>query len=653
VSIDADSLANQCELLLSPTGLLAKVIPKFNTREAQTRLCLAIIKALYTQEVLVAEAGTGIGKTYAYLIPGLLSGKKVIISTATKTLQDQLFLIDLPRLIKVLGLKLQVQNLKGRANYLCHHRLELHANQSSEPYVKYLREILWIRAKISQMTYGERTELPEIAEDSGVWPYVTSTIDNCLNRDCAFYNQCFLVKARKRALDADLIIINHHLFMADSNLKETGFGELLPGADMVVFDEAHQLPDIALHFHGERCSTKQISLALGELTEYWPKIDSLFDDLAQYILVLEQHLKALCMVLDSTEDKINWQLLKNNHTFSDKWQHFLTDFTDIMQWITHHLPDNTPQLSRVHERLVAYLTILTEFEQEDKACVRWIECFKHTYVFHQTPFDISHKFKQILDKHACAYVFTSATLTVANSFDYFLKPLGLTNVQTIRLDSPFDYPKQTLLYLPRNLPDTKHQDYYVCLVAQVVPIIKALNGRCFLLFTSHRALKIVASALSMHIENPLLIQGEEAKPILLARFRELGNAVLLGTATFWEGVDMKGSILSGVIIDKLPFTSPNDPLTQGKLAYLKQQNLSGFDELSLPQAILTLKQGVGRLIRDVHDKGILMIADPRLTSRAYGKNVLESLPLMPKTRTEHVVLQFIKEHISPDEIISH
>ena len=298
---------------------------------------------------------------------------------------------------------------------------------------------------------------------------------------------------------------------------------------------------------------------------------------------------------------------------------------------------------RCKERLEEQEQILLLFSRANKDRIRWLERFKHTLVCHATPYDISQSFSELLKRQTCAYVFTSATLTMADSFDCFCKPLGLNQARTLLLPSPFDYPQQALLYLPRGLPDPKDVRYYDLLVQRVMPVIEACGGRCFFLFTSHRALKQVAQMLVNKLNYPLLIQGEEAKPILLARFRQLGNAVLLGTATFWEGVDVKGEALSCVIIDKLPFASPADPVTRGRMAYLKDRGLSGFDELSLPNAVIALKQGVGRLIRDITDRGVLMIADPRLTGREYGRSILASLPPIPKTRDEQRVLHFIKE----------
>ncbi|MDP3705544.1 MAG: ATP-dependent DNA helicase [Legionellaceae bacterium] len=593
--------------------------------------------------MLVAEAGTGTGKTFSYLIPCLLSGKKALISTATKTLQDQLVQKDLPLLINALGLSVRVQNLKGRANYLCRYRTERHAEEGQFISPQCTHDIMHVREKLPQLTHGERSELPEISEESPVWPYVTSTADNCLGRECEHHSTCFLMKARKRALEADIVVINHHLYFADSRLKNEGFGELLPSVHAVVFDEAHQLAEIATHFHGARYSTRQLRDVMDDMLREWPVLDLANQPLKQYSVRLEHLVDKLLLALNQRDDRLAWHDVITNKVFREAWQELLVFMGEWLICLTHVDVQDEPGLARCKSRLLELNTLMQSFETSKTDEIRWLERFKHTLVFHLTPFDIAHSFKALLDRNPCAYIFTSATLTMSSSFDCFIKPLGLMEPTNLLLPSPFDFKQQALLYLPRGLPDTKDPRYYDALLDRALPVIKACGGRCFFLFTSHRALRQVANVLRNHLPYPLLIQGDEAKPILLARFRTLGNAVLLGTATFWEGVDVKGEALSCVIIDKLPFASPSDPVTRGRMAHLKSRGLSGFDELSLPNAVLALKQGVGRLIRDVTDRGVLMIADPRLTGRDYGRSIFASLPSMRKTRDEQIVLNFIND----------
>lgn len=641
-----------CQQVLSDKGRLARAIPGFVARPAQIQLASAIAQAIAEKSTLVAEAGTGTGKTFAYLLPALLNGKKALISTATKTLQDQLIQKDLPLLIRALGISVRIQNLKGRANYLCRYRLVLHAEEGRFVSPQIAHEILAIREKLPKLLEGERSELPEISEDSPVWPYVSSTVDNCLGTECEDYQNCFLVKARRRAMEAEVVVINHHLFFADSQLKGQGFGELLPGVDLVIFDEAHQLAEIAANFNGQRLGTRQIRDLVDDLLKEWPVLDLANQPLKQLSFQTDKVIDELLLAFKSPEERIAWEEVLRNKAFRSAWSSLLLLIDELLACLNQAGIEFSPGLIRCQKRLDELQNLAHSFDQNDKAQIRWIERFKQSLIVHATPFEFADAFKTFLARQQAAYVFTSATLTMAESFDCFIKPLGLTEAKTLSLPSPFDYQQQALLYLPRGLPDPKDSRYYELLLAKALPIIKACGGRCFFLFTSHRALKLVAQLLANNLNYPLLIQGEEAKPILLARFRQLGNAVLLGTATFWEGVDVKGEALSCVIIDKLPFANPSDPVIRGKMAFLKSRGLSGFDELSLPNAVLALKQGVGRLIRDDSDKGVLMIADPRLTARDYGRHIFASLPALTKTRDEQKVLTFIDNLALENEPLS-
>lgn len=641
--VEITSLAESCQRMLSEKGRMATAIPGFVARAPQSVLAQEIATAIADKSILVAEAGTGTGKTYAYLLPCLLSGKKALISTATKTLQDQLYQKDIPTLVNALGISARIQNLKGRSNYICQYRVALHAEEGQFHSSQCAHEVLHVRNKLPQMRQGDRAELPELSEDSPVWPYVTSTVDNCLGSECPNHETCFLIKARRRALEADVVVINHHLFFADTRLKEEGFGELLPGVDVVIFDEAHQLAEIASHFHGTRISTRQFRDLIDDLNKEWPTLDRANQPLKVLSHQTDKLIDDLFTSLAAYEDKVSWHDIKRNQHFIRVWDRWLNLQEEFLSCFNNLSVDERSGLTRCKERLLEFTKTLTLFAQENTNEIRWVERFKHTLVFQITPYEIAKTFSALLKSQTCTYVFTSATLTMADSFACFCNPLGLDDAKTLLLPSPFNFQQQALLYLPRGLPDPKHLSYYEHLLAKAVPIIEALGGRCFFLFTSHKALKQVAPMLSTVLNYPLLVQGTEAKPILLERFRQLGNAVLLGTATFWEGVDVKGEALSCVIIDKIPFASPVDPVIRGKMAYLKEKGLSGFDELSLPSAVIALKQGVGRLIRDNKDKGVLMIADPRLSGREYGKHILASLPQLPKTRDEQKVLQFIKE----------
>ena len=638
-----DDLETTCQQAFGAAGSLSDALPDFVVRDPQVQLAQAIACAMQNRQTLVAEAGTGTGKTFAYLIPAILSGKKVLIATATKTLQDQLVYKDLPLLAKALGKSLRVQNLKGRANYICNYRTRLYAKEGQFVSPECADDLHKVYVKLPRLKTGERTEIPELREESAAWPYVTSTAENCLGRDCADIQKCFLMQARKRAMDADIVVINHHLFFADSRLKQDGFGELLPNFAAVVFDEAHKLYEVASHFHTRQFSTRKLRYLLDDILRNWPILDLVNQPFKEYSQALDKLIDMLLIALRREPEKISWQRIQRVPDF----QEISTEFASFIEELLQHLPDDALEdnqgLQRCKERLLELQSLLSDFLVKDLQAIRWLEVFKHTVVMHCTPFTIADKFKQQLEENTTAYIFASATLTVSNSFNSFLKPLGIEKANVLKLDSPFDFPKQTLLYLPRSIPDPKAHEYYPSLVKQALPILNACGGRTFMLFTSHSALQKTAKLLETQISYPLLIQGDEPKSSLLDKFKQLKNAILLGSATFWEGVDVKGESLSCVIIDKIPFASPRDPVVQGRMAYLEKAGQSGFDELSLPSAVIALKQGVGRLIRDISDKGVLVIADPRLLARNYGRDIFASLPHLLKTRDEQKVLEFIQE----------
>lgn len=643
-------LSTQCQRFLSAQGRLSTAIDGFHSRAAQIELAVEIAKVLEEKGILIAEAGTGTGKTFAYLLPALLSGEKAIISTATKTLQDQLFYKDLPTLIRALGISAKIQNLKGRSNYICRYRVELHSEEGRFQSAKDAKSLQLIRKNIGRLVDGVRTELPQIPEDASVWPMATSTTDNCLGSECPSYQDCFIVKARRKAMDADIVVINHHLFFADARLKEDGFGELLPGVGLVVFDEAHQLADIASQFDGEQLSTRQLVLLFNDIMREWPLTDLSHQPFKNVDIKLGKIIDAFLLAIPGYEERSSWDKYRRHRAFHQAW----TDLSILVGGSIETLQEkdftHDKGLEKCFEQLLDVRTLMQNFDKAEGQAVFWIERFKKSLRFHKTPFDVAESFSRKLHRMNTAYVFTSATMTISNRFDCFTRPLGLEKARTLQLASPFEYREQSLLYLPRGIPDPKNKHYPQQLLEAVLPVINACGGRCFFLFTSHRALKELAELIQNRIKFPLFVQGEESKTLLLEKFRQAGNAVLLGTASFWEGVDVKGEALSCVIIDKIPFASPMDPVVQGKAAYLRRKGMSEFDYLSLPNAVIALKQGVGRLIRDETDRGILVIADPRLTGRPYGKVIFESLPDLVKTRERQKALAFIEKLALPDEI---
>lgn len=632
--------------IFGPDGPLAHAIDGFAPRTSQQEMAAAVAQTLDDQEILITEAGTGTGKTFAYLVPALLSGKKIIISTATKTLQDQLFRRDLPAIRTALALPTRTALLKGRSNYLCLHRLELTEQRSQT--ATQTAELGMIRAWASHTRNGDIAELTGIREDSPLWPHVTSTPDNCLGQECPSLKSCHVLRARSEAQTADLLVINHHLFFADMALREEGFGELLPGVQGIIFDEAHQLAEIAAGFLGTSLGSRQLlGLAHDTLAEQTREAG----DMAVLTTAADALTKAtrdLRLALGADERRGGWLEVQQEPAF--------TSMLNALQQALNKLHD-TLEIAAVRGKglencwrrcitLQEQLDLFTTTVPENH--VAWFEAHAHTFTLYLTPVDIAQQFYTRVLAQQCAWVFTSATLAVGNSFDHFSTRLGLTDAITRQWTSPFDFSRLALLYVPNTLPEPAAPSYTASVIEAALPVIRASGGRTFLLFTSHRALREATALLKGKLDFPLLIQGSAPRAELLERFRVLGNAVLLGSASFWEGVDVRGPALSCVIIDKLPFASPGDPLMQARLEAMRVAGKSPFMDYQLPQAVLSLKQGVGRLIRDTHDRGVLMLCDPRLFTKSYGKSFISSLPPMPLTRKLEDVTAFFAAESAHD-----
>lgn len=590
----------------------------------------------------VAEAPTGIGKTFAYLVPALLAGKKTIVSTGTKNLQDQLFFRDLPFLLKATHQPIKVALLKGRQNYVCHHRLEYNQANGLFPSRHVQNEFFLIKSNLQKFTSGDRAEFSKVDENAAAWSYATSTADNCIGKDCQFLKDCFIAKARKKAQQADLVVINHHLFFADCLLKDEGFTELLPEFEVVIFDEAHQLPSVASQFFGERLTTRQLDLLMTSLTSELEKSQN--DDKTLLDTIKQLQLEVLEVRDSFKEDngRYAWAQFKSRPDINKALTKVLTTITELVS----HLQDikqRSPDYLLLLERALKHQSFLQQLLANDKTSdlIYWLELFKKSVLFNATPVSIAKAFHQILNPKT-SYIFTSATLSTSGHFDYFQQVMGIEAFDTKQFDSSFDYSLQSLLYLPRNLPDPNATHYTSALIEAVIPVIKALSGRTFLLFTSFKALHQAEALLSKQTEFNLFVQGNGSKTELVEQFRQTKNAVLLGTNSFWEGVDVRGDDLSCVMIDKLPFESPYDPVIQAKIKNYKKQGIEPFDAFQLPLAIIALKQGLGRLIRDEADKGVMIIGDPRLSGRAYGEAFLKSLPEIPLTRDRALVLEFVQ-----------
>lgn len=636
---DDARLSGVCAQILGPDGPFARQVDKFVVRAGQQAMAARIGQALADDDILIAESGTGTGKTFAYLVPALLSGKKVLISTGTKTLQDQLFQRDLPRVRDLLGLPATVALLKGRANYLCPYRLEK-AEQAGAGRAAQ-EGLARIRAWAAHTRCGDVAEMREVPEESPLWPQVTSTADNCLGSACPHVDACFVNRARREALKADVLIVNHHLFFADLVLREEGFGQLLPGVDAVIFDEAHQLPDIATHFFGVSVSAHQLqSLCKDTLLEE-AKEQSGVRDLSLQVAGLEKAVADCRLALGAPLRRAALAQAHETSAWAEAFAALVSQLGALAQML-ELAAGKGPGLANCRSRAFALLERLDVIDGATPGHVAWFETTARGFALHSTPADVSVPFQQRLtgDAQPKAWIFTSATLTVGGDFRYFQARTGLHQAATERWDSPFDYPRQALLYIPADLPDPSRAEYVEHVLQAVLPVLTASRGRAFLLFTSHRALKQAAERLSAKLAYPLLVQGTLPRAALLARFHELGNAVLLGTGSFWEGVDVRGEALSLVVIDKLPFAAPDDPVMRARNQALEADGRNAFMEHQLPEAVIALKQGAGRLIRDVADRGVLMLCDPRVAHKGYGRTFLASLPPMPITRALADVEQF-------------
>lgn len=617
-------------------------LPGFQPRAGQNLMAEAVAETLEDRGKLVIEAGTGTGKTFAYLVPALLSGRKTIISTGTKALQDQLYHRDLPLVGKVLGRPVTTALLKGRANYLCLQRCETIASDATS--VVSANDLDAVRRWRHRTTSGDRAELTEVAEDSPIWPLVTSTADNCLGKDCPFYRDCHVVHARRAAQEADLVVVNHHLLLADLALKEEGFIEFLPGADAIILDEAHQIPDLAAQFFG-------VSLGSREL-------DRLLDELRAATLAVKQG------GLTRRIDKVHWSIRALLAAAPEREGRYelasvierldkpIADLTVALQALEDSIAsliDASVDIEKLHERVGDFRERLVQLHRDDAwDGLRWLDVNPRSVRLYLTPLDVSATLSSIIHAAPQAWVFTSATLAIGDDFSHFTDRLGLADARALRFPSPYLLQKHGLVFLPPGLPSPSDEEHTPALLKRLVPLLALTEGGMFCLFTSHRALN---SARNWFRKNrrklagrALLVQGDAPRDDLLRRFREEGNAVLLGTGSFWEGVDVRGSALTIVAIDKLPFASPADPLMMARLEYIRRNGGNGFTEHQLPQAALTLKQGAGRLLRDQSDFGVVVLCDPRIRSKSYGKLFLKSLEPMNWTESLEDVKTFFLEH---------
>ena len=641
------------ERLFGAGGPLGPAVGSYKPRRSQTEMAKAIASAIDSQTTLIAEAGTGTGKTFAYLVPALMWGGKTIVSTGTKNLQDQLFLRDIPTVRAALQAPVSVALLKGRSNYVCHYHLERtlqNGRMTSRDDVGHLREI----SRFIKMTSsGDKAELAKVPENAMIWNLVTSTRDTCMGAECQYYQDCFVMKARKEAQQADVVVVNHHLFFADVALKDTGVAELLPSANTIIFDEAHQLPDTATLFFGNTVSTSQIlELCRDVLAEGLAHARGI--DWAKTVTVVEKAARDLRLTFPQDIVRLSLPQIAPSSDFFPALD-TLKDELDGMVAVLETQAERAETLEQCRVRGVELAQQLSSWKFDPKAkiaageeAVFWVEAFSSSLQLHKTPLSIAPIFNNQREGTPRSWIFTSATLAVKNDFKHFSDQMGLTGEPSHTWPSPFDYGQQGLLFVPQNLPQPNSLGYTDAVIDCALPIIEAAGGRTFFLCTTLRAVKRAAERLADEFKQrglnfPLFVQGERGRTELLDQFRAAGNGVLIGSQSFWEGVDVRGDALSLVIIDKLPFAPPDDPVLAARIEVMEKQGKNGFMHHSLPEAIINLKQGAGRLIRDEGDRGVLMICDPRLISKPYGKRIWQSLPPFKRTRDTAEVIEFFRQ----------
>lgn len=628
--------------MLREQGPFAKKITNFKFRDSQAEMATAIEETIAKKQTLLAESGTGTGKTFAYLIPVLLSGNKTLVATGTKHLQEQLFHRDIPTVVKTLGISAKVSLLKGRSNYLCLHRLQQAKSSARHLDRKQLSELEAIYVWSPRTTSGDVGDLAEVPEDSRIWPMVTSSVDNCLGQACSFFEDCYVNKARKSAFNSDIVVINHHLFFADKALKNDGFGALLPEVDTVIFDEAHQIPDIASNFLGSSFSSRQITELTNDTRAAELKERSSISELLAMANELDKMMLDYRLSFGLSERRVSWfdlaedvpGLAKKMLVLAEK----LTEFTKLLEQASVA----GESLKRCHERAIELAQSSHNAAADPSAeVVRWVELAKRSFRIQETPLNIGSELESYFSNAKQSRVFTSATLSIAGDFSHYQQRVGLKSSTPVATwESPFDYYNQAVLYVPEGLPSPKDDGFSQALFEVVLPVIEASKGRAFILFTSFRIMQQFETQLAGCDFN-IMMQGESSKRDLLRSFIAQPNSVLLGTMSFWEGVDVPGDSLSCVIIDKLPFESPSDPVLKARLNAMQEAGENPFMSYQVPRAVTVLRQGAGRLIRTQSDKGVLMICDARLRTTRYGQVFLNSLPPMRRTRDQQKVCGFL------------
>ena len=630
------------DAVLGANGIIGEQIADFSARESQLCMARLISECIEQQQSHIIEASTGIGKSFAYLVPVFLSDKKVVISTGTKNLQDQLYFKDIPLIRKTIVNARKTALLKGRSNYCCPHRIKLHKHQKQ--FQK--REMASLFAALSEWSLetvtGDISEFSAIPENDWLWFYATSNADNCLGSDCPEFDNCFVSRARKKAMDADVVVINHHLYFSDLTLKQEGFGEILPEAEVLIFDEAHQLPDVASHFYGDQLSMRQLEYLCRDM------IDAELSEAAdskQLQIPTDKLIKSAAdfrLVLGQFPQKSDWSRIQFAPQIKQAIEALQASIIDLLETL-EPLISRGKDLASCYRRLETMQNSLQQFLQPDEFQVNWYEWNDRSFRLMLSPLEVGDQFRKQLQQSSFESVFfTSATLSSQQSFKYYSDRMGLAGIDESSFESPFDYPTQAMLYVPDDLPDPSDRDYAKLFGQRCCELIKATDGYCFILFTSYRMLSWTAEYLRSKIDNPLFIQGDYQRSELLHQYMKSSRGILLGTSSFWEGIDVKGDQLRCVIIDKLPFKSPQDPVYKRRLQLVNSQGGNAFMDVQIPEATISLRQGVGRLIRDVNDRGIVVLCDNRLNSKSYGKAMVNSLPAMQFSADIEAVKGFAK-----------
>jgi ATP-dependent DNA helicase DinG len=640
----------------APGGPLARVEAQYRERAGQLELAAAVAEAIDTQGVLVAEAGTGVGKTFAYLVPALLSGRRVLVSTATKSLQDQLFLRDLPRLREALQLPVTLALLKGRASYLCLQRLQQARRAATLPDRWAARTLARIEHWAQRTVSGDLAELEGLDERSSVIPLVTSTRENCLGSDCPEYRACHVMKARREAMAADLVVVNHHLFFADLALRDTGMAELLPSVEVAVFDEAHQLAEAGVAFLGDTLGSAQLldyardllaaGLAQARGLRPWQELAGACDQGAR-----ELRLAAAGALREGGlrgSQKLRWDERAGRADFQAALA-AVAIACEAAAEAAAACSEAGPDFDKLAERGRALSARASAFGfAAEPGRVRWIDLMPQSLRLVESPLDIREAMRAQVAAAAKTWVFTSATLGADARLGWFTAQTGLEDARTLRVDSPFDYPAQARLYVPARFPKPNEPGHPAAVARLAAACARAAGGRSFVLTTTLRALGQVAEALQRDFEADaapieVLVQGSAPKRQLLQRFLDTPRAVLVGSQSFWEGIDVPGEALQCVLIDKLPFPPPNDPLVEARVKRLEAEGRNAFSDYFVAEAAVSLKQGAGRLIRRESDRGLLVICDPRMAAMGYGRTLRAALPPMTAVQDEVEALAWLAE----------